>query len=101
MAGVFRFQVRLSVPSEVLSSISGAHAMTSVCRYTVPSSAFLRPRKPISPGPSPSWEDGANVIWLAPLPVPGSGAGELSHGQIWLHLYAQGSWAEGGNASAS
>src|SRR5260370_22239424 len=35
------------------------------------------------PGPSPSWENGANVIWLTPLPVPGSGAGGLSHGQSW------------------
>ena len=40
------------------------------------------------PGPSPSWENGANVIWLTPLPVPGSGAEGLSHGQSWLHLVA-------------
>jgi transcriptional regulator with XRE-family HTH domain len=53
------------------------------------------------PGPSPSWENGANVIWFTPLPVPGNRAGGLAHGQIWLHLYAQGSWAEGGSAFAS
>ncbi len=41
------------------------------------------------------------MAWLTPLPVPGSGAGGLAHGQIWLHLYAQGSWAEGDSASAS
>src|SRR5271166_3959738 len=52
------------------------------------------------PGPSPSWEDGANVR-LTPLPVPGSGVGGLSHGQSRLHLVAQGSWAERGSASAS
>ena len=52
------------------------------------------------PAPLPSWENGANVIWITPLPVLSGGAGGLSHGQICVHLYAQGSWAEGGSASA-
>ena len=34
------------------------------------------------------------------MPFPGSGAGGSSHGQICLHLYAQGSWTESGSASA-
>ena len=33
--------------------------------------------------------------------VPWQWGRGVSHGQIWLHLDAQGSWAEGGSASAS
>jgi len=53
------------------------------------------------PGPPPYWENGANLIWLAPLPVPGKRAGPLAPEQIWLHQNAQGSWAEGDSAFAS
>jgi len=30
-----------------------------------------------------------NVMWFTPSPAHGSGAGRLSHGQIWLHANAQ------------
>ncbi len=68
----------------------------SLCAWLLARKVFAN----FPPGPSPSWENGAVVIWLTPLPVPGSEAGGLWHGQIWLHLYAQGSWAGGGSASA-
>ena len=70
---------------------------------TMASSSWLLALKVLDnfpPGPSPSWENGAIVSWLTPLPIPGSGAGGLAHGQIWLHRYAQGSEAETRSASA-
>src|SRR5439155_24146647 len=30
------------------------------------------------PAPLPSWDNGANVIWLTPVPFPGSGTGGVS-----------------------
>ena len=66
-----------------LGGCRAANVVQSVCTH-----GFL-PLKfspTFHPAPLPSWENGANVIWLTPLPVPGSGAEGLSHGQIGLHL---------------